>query len=125
VTWLPPLVSAERLPRRLRNFKPTFFYFRLVVNPMGAYDPALAARPDMLDVVAPIRCLTLDPGGPVAEGRAALEIQQLRHLLAAVKYGSFVKAADACHISQSGISRSIRTSSNGLACRCWSGAGPG
>jgi LysR family transcriptional regulator of abg operon len=36
-----------------------------------------------------------------------LEVQQLRHLLAAVNYGSFVKAADACHISQSGISRSI------------------
>jgi DNA-binding transcriptional LysR family regulator len=36
-----------------------------------------------------------------------LEIQQLRHLLAAVKHGNFVKAADACRISQSGLSRSI------------------
>jgi len=38
-----------------------------------------------------------------------LEIQQLRHLVAAVQYGNLLKAADECNISQSGLSRSIRS----------------
>jgi DNA-binding transcriptional LysR family regulator len=37
-----------------------------------------------------------------------LEIQQLRHLIAAVKHGSFAKAAEESNISQPGLSRSIR-----------------
>ena len=36
-----------------------------------------------------------------------MEIQQLRHLIAAVQYGNLLKAAEECHISQSGLSRSI------------------
>jgi DNA-binding transcriptional LysR family regulator len=36
-----------------------------------------------------------------------LEIQQLRHLIAAVDCGNLLKAADECNISQSGLSRSI------------------
>lgn len=38
-----------------------------------------------------------------------MEIQQIRHLIAAVECGNLLKAADACHISQSGLSRSIRS----------------
>lgn len=37
-----------------------------------------------------------------------MEIQQLRHLVAAVDCGNLVKAARECRISQSGLSRSIR-----------------
>ena len=36
-----------------------------------------------------------------------MEIQQLRHLIAAVDCGNLLKAADECNISQSGLSRSI------------------
>ena len=36
-----------------------------------------------------------------------LEIQQLRHLIAAVECGNLLRAADECNISQSGLSRSI------------------
>jgi DNA-binding transcriptional LysR family regulator len=36
-----------------------------------------------------------------------MEIQQLRHLVAAVDCGNLLKAADECNISQSGLSRSI------------------
>jgi len=36
-----------------------------------------------------------------------LEIQQLRHLIAAVECGNLLKAASRCNISQSGLSRSI------------------
>ncbi len=38
-----------------------------------------------------------------------MEIQQLRHLLAAIQYGNLLKAADECNISQSGLSRSVRS----------------
>jgi LysR family transcriptional regulator, regulator of abg operon len=38
-----------------------------------------------------------------------MEIQQLRHLLAAVRHGNLLKAADESNISQSGISRSIKS----------------
>lgn len=38
-----------------------------------------------------------------------MEIQQLRHLIAAVSTGNLLKAADDCNISQSGLSRSIRS----------------
>ena len=38
-----------------------------------------------------------------------MEIQQLRHLIAAVQYGNLLKAADESHISQSGLSRSIKS----------------
>ena len=38
-----------------------------------------------------------------------MEIQQLRHLVAAVQCGNLVRAADQCNISQSGLSRSIRS----------------
>jgi DNA-binding transcriptional LysR family regulator len=38
-----------------------------------------------------------------------MEVQQLRHLLAAVQYGNLLKAADEIHISQSGLSRSIKS----------------
>jgi DNA-binding transcriptional LysR family regulator len=38
-----------------------------------------------------------------------VEIQQLRHLIAAVEQGNLLKAADACNISQSGLSRSIKS----------------
>ncbi|MFM6832481.1 MAG: LysR family transcriptional regulator [Novosphingobium sp.] len=38
-----------------------------------------------------------------------MEIQQLRHLLAAVETGNLLKAADRCFISQSGLSRSIKS----------------
>jgi DNA-binding transcriptional LysR family regulator len=40
-------------------------------------------------------------------GVRLLEIQQLRHLIAAVDCGNLLKAADECNISQSGLSRSI------------------
>jgi DNA-binding transcriptional LysR family regulator len=36
-----------------------------------------------------------------------MEIQQLRHLLAAVRHGNLLKAAEVCNITQSGLSRSI------------------
>lgn len=36
-----------------------------------------------------------------------MEFQQLKHLLAVAKHGSLMKAAEASHISQSGLSRSI------------------
>jgi DNA-binding transcriptional LysR family regulator len=36
-----------------------------------------------------------------------MEIQQLKHLLAAVRYGNLLKAAEVCNITQSGLSRSI------------------
>jgi len=36
-----------------------------------------------------------------------MEIQQLRHFLAAVRYGNIAAAADKLHITQSGLSRSI------------------
>ena len=38
-----------------------------------------------------------------------MEVQQLRHLLAAVQYGNLVKASEECYISQSGLSRSIKS----------------
>ena len=38
-----------------------------------------------------------------------MEIQQLKHLIAAVQQGNLQKAADACFISQSGLSRSIKS----------------
>ena len=38
-----------------------------------------------------------------------MEIQQLRHLIAAVQYGNLLKAAEESHISQSGLSRSIKS----------------
>jgi DNA-binding transcriptional LysR family regulator len=38
-----------------------------------------------------------------------MEIQQLRHLLAAIQYGNFGRAADETNISQSGLSRSIKS----------------
>ncbi|MBA2934829.1 LysR family transcriptional regulator [Sphingomonas sp. CGMCC 1.13654] len=38
-----------------------------------------------------------------------MEIQQLRHLLAAVEHGNLLKAADKNFISQSGLSRSIKS----------------
>jgi DNA-binding transcriptional LysR family regulator len=38
-----------------------------------------------------------------------MEIQQLRHLIAAVQYGNLLKAADESHITQSGLSRSIKS----------------
>ena len=38
-----------------------------------------------------------------------MEVQQLRHLLAAVQYGNLLKAAEEIHISQSGLSRSIKS----------------
>jgi DNA-binding transcriptional LysR family regulator len=37
-----------------------------------------------------------------------MEIQQLRHFLAAVRYGNIAAAADKLHITQSGLSRSIK-----------------
>lgn len=43
-------------------------------------------------------------------GRACvMEIQQLRHLLAAVQHGNLLKAAEESNISQSGLSRSIKS----------------
>ena len=36
-----------------------------------------------------------------------MELQQLKHLVAVITHGNFVKAANACNISQSGLSRSI------------------
>jgi DNA-binding transcriptional LysR family regulator len=36
-----------------------------------------------------------------------VEVQQLKHLIAAVECGNLLKAADECNISQSGLSRSI------------------
>lgn len=38
-----------------------------------------------------------------------MEVQQLRHLLAAVQYGNLVRAAEETNISQSGLSRSIKS----------------
>jgi DNA-binding transcriptional LysR family regulator len=38
-----------------------------------------------------------------------MEIQQLKHLIAAAQHGNMVKAADEVSISQSGLSRSIKT----------------
>ncbi|WP_304165501.1 LysR family transcriptional regulator [Phenylobacterium aquaticum] len=38
-----------------------------------------------------------------------MEIQQLRHLAAAVQFGNLLKAAEESHISQSGLSRSIKS----------------
>jgi DNA-binding transcriptional LysR family regulator len=38
----------------------------------------------------------------------SIELRQLRHLLAAIEHGSFVAAASACHITQSGLTRSIQ-----------------
>lgn len=38
-----------------------------------------------------------------------MEIQQLRHLVSAVACGNLLKAAEECNISQSGLSRSIRS----------------
>jgi DNA-binding transcriptional LysR family regulator len=38
-----------------------------------------------------------------------MESQQLKHLVAAIHCGNLVKAADQCHISQSGLSRSIKS----------------
>lgn len=43
-----------------------------------------------------------------------MEIQQLKHLLAAVENGNLLKAADKCCISQSGLSRSIKSLENRL-----------
>ena len=40
-------------------------------------------------------------------GIVSLEIQQLRHLVAAIECGNLLRAADECNISQSGLSRSI------------------
>jgi DNA-binding transcriptional LysR family regulator len=45
---------------------------------------------------------------------SALEIQQLRHLIAAVECGNLLKAASHCNISQSGLSRSIASLEEGL-----------
>ena len=42
-------------------------------------------------------------------GHVSVEIQQLRHLVAAVECGNLLKAAKECNISQSGFSRSIRS----------------
>jgi DNA-binding transcriptional LysR family regulator len=39
----------------------------------------------------------------------ALEIQQLRHLLAVIQYGNLRQAAEESNISQSGISRSLKS----------------
>jgi DNA-binding transcriptional LysR family regulator len=47
-------------------------------------------------------------------GRSGLEIQQLRHLIAAVECGNLLKAASHCNISQSGLSRSIASLEDGL-----------
>lgn len=38
-----------------------------------------------------------------------MEIQQLKHLMAAVEHGNLLKAADKTNISQSGLSRSIKS----------------
>jgi DNA-binding transcriptional LysR family regulator len=38
-----------------------------------------------------------------------MEIQQLRHLMAAIQYGNLVRAADEMNMSQSGLSRSIKS----------------
>jgi DNA-binding transcriptional LysR family regulator len=38
-----------------------------------------------------------------------MEIQQLRHLIAAVQYGNLLKAAEESYITQSGLSRSIKS----------------
>lgn len=38
-----------------------------------------------------------------------MEVQQLRHLMAAIQYGNLLKAAEHSHISQSGLSRSIKS----------------
>ena len=43
-----------------------------------------------------------------------MEIQQLRHLIAAVETGNLLKAADRCCISQSGLSRSIKSLEDNL-----------
>jgi DNA-binding transcriptional LysR family regulator len=43
-----------------------------------------------------------------------MDVQQLRHLLAVVKYGNMLKAAEESHISQSGLSRSIKGLENRL-----------
>lgn len=40
-------------------------------------------------------------------GECDVEVQQLKHLIAAVECGNLLKAADECNISQSGLSRSI------------------
>ena len=45
---------------------------------------------------------------PRLPGSFSMEIQQLRHLIAAIEHGSLLKASEACNISQSGLSRSIR-----------------
>jgi LysR family transcriptional regulator, regulator of abg operon len=38
-----------------------------------------------------------------------MEVQQLRHLIAAIETGNLLRAADKSCISQSGLSRSIKT----------------
>lgn len=38
-----------------------------------------------------------------------MEVQQLKHLMAAVQYGNLLKAAEETNISQSGLSRSIKS----------------
>ncbi len=38
-----------------------------------------------------------------------MEVQQLRHLIAAVQFGNLLRAAQECNISQSGLSRSIKS----------------
>ena len=43
-----------------------------------------------------------------------MEIQQLKHLMAAVEHGNLLKAADKTFISQSGLSRSIKSLENRL-----------
>lgn len=43
------------------------------------------------------------------QGAVTVEIQQLRHLMAAVEHRNLLKAADSSFISQSGLSRSIKS----------------
>jgi DNA-binding transcriptional LysR family regulator len=50
----------------------------------------------------------------IFERAFTLEIQQLRHLLAAIESGNLLKAADKSCISQSGLSRSIKSLENRL-----------
>lgn len=50
---------------------------------------------------------TRPSGASSPKGTRPLEVQQLRHLIAAVECGNLLKAADECNISQSGLSRSI------------------
>jgi DNA-binding transcriptional LysR family regulator len=49
-----------------------------------------------------------------------MELRQLRHLIAVVEHGSFSRAAEAVHLTQPALSRSIQALEASVGARCWS-----